>query len=182
MSAKAIKEVKTITGIHPLKFTLWLLIMSIVMMFAAFTSAYIVRKEEGNWLLFDLPQGLLINTILIAVSSVAMQWAYLSARKDNLNTLKIALVLTLAFGTAFLIGQWNVWGELVTNRIYFGGSTANPSGSFLYVLTGVHAFHLVTGLIFLVIVLFSAFKFKVHSKDLVQIELCTTYCHFLGAL
>lgn len=182
MSAKAINETKTITGLHPLKFTLWLLIMSIIMMFAAFTSAYIVRKEEGNWLLFDLPQSLLVNTVVIAISSVAMQWAYISAKKDNLNSLKIALVGTLALGIAFLIGQWNVWGELVSNKIFFGGPTANPSGSFMYVLTGVHGFHLVTGLIFLIIVLISALRYKVHSKKLIQIELCTTYWHFLGAL
>ncbi len=182
MNAKALNQVRSTTGIHPLKFTLWLLIMSIVMMFAAFTSAYIVRKEEGNWLEFNLPEGLLINSIIIVVSSMAMHWAYLSAKKDNLNSLKIALFITFILGVAFLVGQWNVWGELVRNKIFFGGPTANPSGSFLYVLTGVHGFHLITGLIFLIIVLLSAFRFRVHAKNLLQIELCTTYWHFLGAL
>lgn len=118
MNANLINEHKSTTGIHPLKFTLWLLIMSIVMMFAAFTSAYIVRREEGNWLQFDLPQGLLINSIIIILSSAAMQWANFSAKKDNLSILKIALLLTLALGIAFLIGQWNVWGELVMNKIF----------------------------------------------------------------
>ena len=182
MNAKVINEPKSITGIHPLKFTLWLMIMSIVMMFAAFTSAYIVRREEGNWLEFDLPQGLLINSILIILSSVAMQWANFSAKKDNLSSLKIALFFTLTLGTAFLVGQWNVWGELVLNKIFFGGSTANPAGSFVYVLTGVHGFHLITGLLFLLIVLFSAFRYRVHSKNLLRIDLCTVYWHFLGAL
>ncbi|MDQ4140107.1 MAG: cytochrome c oxidase subunit 3 [Bacteroidota bacterium] len=182
MNAKALNQVRSTTGIHPLKFTLWLLIMSIVMMFAAFTSAYIVRKEEGNWLEFNLPEGLLINSIIIVVSSMAMHWAYLSAKKDNLNSLKIALFITFILGVAFLVGQWNVWGELVRNKIFFGGPTANPSGSFMYVLTGVHGFHLITGLIFLIIVLLSAFRFRVHAKNLLQIELCTTYWHFLGAL
>jgi cytochrome c oxidase subunit 3 len=70
----------------------------------------------------------------------------------------------------------------VANKIYFGGSGANPSGSFLYVLTGVHGFHLITGLIFLLIVLISTFKYKVHSKNLIRLELCATYWHFLGAL
>ncbi len=177
-----VNEPRTITGIHPLKFTLWLMIMSILMMFAAFTSAYIVRREEGNWLEFDLPQGLLLNSVIIVLSSVAMQWAYFAAKKDNLNTVKIGVALTLALGTAFLIGQWNVWGELVQNRIFFGGSTANPAGSFVYVLTGVHGFHLITGLLFLIIVLISAFRYRVHAKNLLRIELCTIYWHFLGAL
>ncbi|WP_181305924.1 cytochrome c oxidase subunit 3 [Rufibacter sp. XAAS-G3-1] len=168
--------------VNPLKFMLILLIVSIVMMFAAFTSAYIVRREEGNWLEFDLPWILLLNTVVLVLSSIFMQWAYVSAKRDNLKNLKIALVLTILAGTAFLIGQWQGWGELVRNNVFFGGSTANPSGSFLYVLTGVHAFHLVTGLIFLIIVVISALSYKVHSRNLTRIELCTIYWHFLGAL
>ncbi|QNF33471.1 cytochrome c oxidase subunit 3 [Adhaeribacter swui] len=182
MNARAIDENRTTTGIHPLKFTLWLIIMSIVMMFAAFTSAYIVRRDEGNWLEYNLPGGLLLNTLLIVLSSVTMQWAYFLAKKDNINILKIALLVTFILGITFLIGQWNVWGELVTNKIYFGGPTSNPSGSFMYVLTGIHGFHLITGLIFLVIVLFSAFQYRVHAKNLLRIGLCTTYWHFLSAL
>lgn len=161
---------------------LWLLIVSIVMMFAAFTSAYIVRREEGNWLEFDLPNILLINTVILVLSSVFMQWAYVSAKKDNVQNIRIALVLTIVAGVAFLVGQWTGWGELVDNQVFFGGSTANPSGSFLYVLTGVHAFHLVTGLVFLIIVVISALRYKVHSRNLTRIELCTIYWHFLGAL
>jgi cytochrome c oxidase subunit 3 len=180
--ASAIVQKQTSSGVHPLKFALWLIIISIIMMFAAFTSAYIVRKEEGNWQEFDLPQNLLINTALLVVSSIFMQLAYSAARKDNLNQLKIYLATTLGLGVAFLIGQWQAWGNLVNNRIFFGGSDANPSGSFLYVLTGVHGFHLVTGLIFVFIVLISSFQYIVHSRNLLRIELCTTYWHFLGGL
>jgi cytochrome c oxidase subunit III len=180
--AGAIQQKQTSSGVHPLKFTLWLIIISIIMMFAAFTSAYIVRKEEGNWLEFDLPDNLLINTGLLILSSVFMQLAYFAASKDNINQLKIYLAITLALGTAFLVGQWEAWGDLVNRKIFFGGSDANPSGSFLYVLTGVHGFHLVTGLIFVLIVLISSFQFKIHSKNLLRIELCTIYWHFLGGL
>ena len=170
------------TGVNPVKFTVWLFIVSITMMFAAFTSAYIVRRSEGNWQDFALPANMLVNTILLVLSSIALQFGYFAAKKDNLKALKIALFITFALGVAFLVGQWNAWGELVNNKIFFGGGTANPSGSFLYVLTGVHGFHLITGLIYLIIVLISTFRFKVHSKSLVQLEMCTTYWHFLGAL
>ncbi|MBC5993373.1 cytochrome c oxidase subunit 3 [Pontibacter cellulosilyticus] len=172
----------TSSGVHPLKFSLWLIIISIIMMFAAFTSAYIVRREEGNWLEFELPTILLINTVIIVLSSVTMQWAYVSAKKDNLSSIKLGLILTSVLGAAFLIGQWNGWAELVQNNIYFGGSTSNPSGSFLYVLTGVHGFHLITGLVFVLITLVSSLKYKVHSKNLLRIQLCTVYWHFLGGL
>jgi cytochrome c oxidase subunit III len=169
-------------GVHPLKFALWLIIISILMMFGAFTSAYIVRREEGNWLEFDLPQMFIINTVVIILSSITMQWAYFAAKKNNLSMVKIMLVLTMVLGIVFLYGQLSAWGDLVQNNVYFGGVDSNPAGSFLYVLTGVHGFHLITGLIFLAILLIASFKYKVHSKKMVRIQLCTTYWHFLGGL
>lgn len=169
-------------GVHPLKFSLWLIIISIIMMFAAFTSAYIVRREEGNWLEFELPNILLINTIVIILSSVTMQLAQNSARDNNMGKLKLMLGLTFGFGIAFLIGQWYGWADLVQHNIYFGGTGSNPSGSFLYVLTGVHGFHLITGLVFVAIVLRSSLKYRVHSKKMLRIQLCTVYWHFLGGL
>ncbi|WP_162055736.1 cytochrome c oxidase subunit 3 [Pontibacter pamirensis] len=182
MANEQIKKTNTTTRVHPLKFSLWLIIISIIMMFAAFTSAYIVRREEGNWLEFDLPNILLINTIIIVLSSITMQMALNAAKKNNLKQLKFMLLGTLILGIAFLIGQWNGWADLVQNNIYFGGTGSNPAGSFLYVLTGVHGFHLITGLIFVAITFFSSLKYKVHSKNMLRIQLCTTYWHFLGGL
>src|SRR6476661_9897712 len=87
-------------GWHPKRVVLILLIFSIVMMFAAFTSGYIVRRDEGNWREFDLPASLLINSIIIALSSASMQWAYFSARKDEIGRVKTGLGITLALGLA----------------------------------------------------------------------------------
>ena len=81
-------------AIHPTKFVLWLIIVASVMLFAAFTSGYIVRRGEGNWLIFDLPNLFSYNTIIIIASSITMQWAYFMAKKDNLKLLKIALLIT----------------------------------------------------------------------------------------
>jgi cytochrome c oxidase subunit 3 len=170
------------TGTHPLRFLLWLMMVSITMIFAAYTSAYIVRREEGNWLEFDLPSRLLITTIILALSSATVQWAYFSARKDEIRRVQIGLGLTFALGVAFLVGQWNVWADLVRNKIFFGGVDSNPSGSFLYVLTGVHAFHLITGLIFLLVVLRKSLNYQVHSRQMLSIGNVTIYWHFLGAL
>lgn len=166
-------------SMHPQKFALWLFLVSIVMLFAAFTSAYIVRRGEGNWLDFDLPALFSYTSVVIVLSSITMQWAYVSAKKDNLDMLKIALSLTTVLGIGFLVGQWYAWGDLVDKDVYFVG---NPSGTFIYVLTGVHGVHLISGVIFLIIVLISSFRYKVHSKSLLRIEMCATYWHFLGAL
>jgi cytochrome c oxidase subunit 3 len=164
-------------AINPGKFVLWLMIVASVMLFAAFTSAYIVRRGEGNWLIFELPKLFTYNTAIIALSSVFMQWAYVSAKKDNLGTLKTTLFITLLLGAAFGICQWYAWKDLVANRIFLAG---NPSESFIYVISGVHLAHMIGGLVFLLVVIGKTFQFKVHKKNLLSINLCTTYWHFLG--
>lgn len=166
-------------GMHPKKFALWLFMVSIIMIFAALTSAYIVKQGEGNWLEFDLPPIFWINSAVILVSSVTMQIGYFAAKKDNLELVKIFTGITTVLGLAFLVLQFMAWEELVQMGIFFVG---NPSGSFLYVLTGMHGFHLITGVIYLLILLISTIRYKVHSKSMVQMEMCTTYWHFLGGL
>jgi cytochrome c oxidase subunit 3 len=169
-------------AMHPHKFILWLFIVSIIMLFSAFTSAYIVKQSDGNWLLFELPSLFWVNSVVLVLSSATMHWAYLSAKKDRQNILKIAVSLTVLLGGAFLVGQYFAWVDLYSGGVFFGGAQANAAGSFLYVLTGAHAFHLVTGVLFLAIVFYAAFVGKIHSKNLTRIEMCATYWHFLDIL
>jgi len=182
MNPEILSEKEVGLGWHPKRVILILLIFSIVMMFAAFTSGYIVRRDEGNWREFDLPASLLLNSIIIALSSATMQWAWFAAKKDELSRVKIALGLTLVLGLAFLAGQFISWGDLVAGRTFFGGADANPSGSFVYVLMGVHAFHLITGLVFVAVVLLRTVKYQVHSRAMLSIGNATLYWHFLGGL
>ena len=166
-------------SMHPHKFALWLFIVSIIMIFASLTSAFIVRQGEGNWLVYELPSMFWYTSGVIILSSIILQWGYFAAKKDQFVQTKQALALTLILGLAFLVGQYMSWTQLVERDVYFVG---NPSGSFVYVLTGLHAFHLISGIIFLIIVLISAIKHKVHSRNMVRMEMATTYWHFLGAL
>ncbi|MCS6822386.1 MAG: cytochrome c oxidase subunit 3 [Microscillaceae bacterium] len=167
---------------HPLKFALWLFIVAIIMFFAAFTSAYIVRQAEGNWLIFELPKVLWLSSLVILISSATMHWAYLSAKKDKITNLKIAIITTFLLGMLFLYLQFEAWKALVADGVFFAGKDANPSGSFLYVLTGLHGLHLISGLIYLGIVLWATFAGLVHQKRLLRIEMCAVYWHFLGLL
>ncbi|WP_154852270.1 cytochrome c oxidase subunit 3 [Cyclobacterium xiamenense] len=166
-------------SMHPKKFALWLFIVSVVMVFAGMTSAYIVRQSEGNWLEFDLPDVFWYNSGIIVLSSLSIHWSYLSAKKDEFNSLKLGLIATTLLGLAFLVGQWYSWIALVEQDVYFVG---NPAGSFMYVFTGLHGLHLVSGVIFLIIVLISSLGNKIHSQNMPQLEMCVTYWHFLGGL
>ncbi|WPP51509.1 cytochrome c oxidase subunit 3 [Catalinimonas niigatensis] len=179
LNLQYIEEPKQTLSMHPKKFALWLFIVTVVMIFAALTSAYIVRQSEGNWLDFELPQRLYITSGIIFLSSLSMHWAYISAKKDNLLSLKVSMFVTAILGIAFLGGQLLSWQDLVATDVYFVG---NPAGSFLYVLTGLHGLHLVSGVIFLIVVLVNAFRYKIHAKSMDQIEMCATYWHFLDGL
>ncbi len=176
---KIVEEPRKTLAMNPKKFAMWLFIGSVVMLFASLTSAYIVRQAEGNWLYFELPSILTVSTIVILLSSVTMQVAYWAAKRDRLEMVKILVTVTSVLGLTFLILQFEGWKALVANQVYLVG---NPSGSFLYVITGLHGLHLISAIVFLLIVLVSTYRYRVHSKNLTQIEMCTTYWHFLGGL
>lgn len=170
-------------GWAPSRVLLVLLIFSSFMVFAGWTSGYIVRRDEGNWREFDLPNIFILSTALVTLGSVAIQWAYSAAKKDEIRRVQIGLALTLALGLGFLASQWAAWSFLVhQTNTYFGGTDANPSGSFLYVLTGWHAFHIISGLVFVAVVLKRSLNYQVHSRAIVSIGNCVLYWHFLGLL
>jgi cytochrome c oxidase subunit 3 len=180
---KIVEEAKKQAGMNPKKFALWLFMVSVIMIFGALTSAYIVRQAEGNWLDFEMPTMFWITTGIILASSLTMHWAYFAAKKDDFEKTKIAMSITVILGIAFVVGQYLGWKELVANGVYLVGRDASGvSGSFLYIISGLHGFHVISGVIFLIVVLVAVFQFKVHSKRLAQIEMCTTYWHFLDAL
>lgn len=174
-----LEEPEETLSMNPKKFILWLFIVSIIMLFAAMTSAYLVRRAEGNWLEYTIPAVFSYSSIVMVLSSLAMQWAYMAAKKDNFSGLRIGITLTFALGIAFLYMQFQGWVQLVDQNVFFVG---NPAGSFMYIFTGLHGFHLISGLIVLLFGLVAAFRLKIHAKSLNQLEIATTYWHFLDVL
>lgn len=170
---------KKTMSMNPKRFLLWMFMVSIIMIFAALTSAYVVRQAEGNWLAYDLPQLLWTSTFILIISSVTAQLAYRAGKQDNMGALKAYLATTVVLGIVFMITQFYSWGVLVDNNVYFVG---NPAGTFLYVLMGVHGFHLISGIIYLMIMLVRSFRYKVHSKNLLHLGLSVSYWHFLDGL
>ncbi len=185
--------------VQPKKFALWVMILSMVMLFAAFTSGYIVRRAEGNWDIFPLPMQFLYSVVIVILSSIAMHWAYIAAKRDNFGQVKLALLVTLALGLAFCGMQYWGWETLTNsgfrwtgmnnptpeyvaqNGITFIGSQ-NPASTFLYVISGAHVVHVFGGIIFLMIMVYNSFKLNIHKNNLVKISMCTTYWHFVGIL
>jgi len=187
------------------KTLLWFGIISVVMLFGALTSAYIVRQAEGKWVQFDMPNMFIASTVVILLSSIPMQWAVVSARKNNQKNLKLGLLLVSLLGAAFVVFQFFAWSELFSKGIAFAGqikdikgeytyiragnespsdinAMGNVAGSFLYVITALHVLHLLAGIIVLIIVFSHALKGKYSSSNYNGISMCATYWHFLDAL
>lgn len=167
--------------IHPHKFALWAACASIVMLFAALTSAYIVRKAAGNWLEFKLPMAFFWNTGVIILSSVVLQASYYFFKKGNGQLYRILLVVGFLLGLVFLVMQYQGWQAMAAIGVELAG---NPSGSFVYVISGLHAAHLLGGIAALIVAMVHAFvlKYKVTNQRKLRFELTLTYWHFMGIL
>ncbi|MEK9601121.1 MAG: cytochrome c oxidase subunit 3 [Bacteroidota bacterium] len=170
--------------VNPKKFSLWLLLLGILMLFSGLTSAYIVRKGDGNWFDFEIPPIFLYSTIIVLLSSVTMIWAYRAAKKDNISGIKFGLSATIILGIAFMVSQYMGWLALSDQGLHF----VNPkygdkiSASFLIAIAAIHLVHILAGIIYLVVMLINAFRFKIHKKNTLQISMCNTYWHFVGFL
>jgi cytochrome c oxidase subunit III len=175
----SIEDTKPILTVNIWKFMTWLFIITIVMLFASQTSAYLVRRAEGNWKEFEIPVIFFYSTAVLIISSLFMHFAYRAAKRDNFIRLKSFISLCFCFGIAFLIMQYIGWQHLQAQGIYLKG---NPAESFYYILTGLHGFHLVSGLCVLTYSFWAAHTMRVHSKNLIHIEVSATYWHFLDIL
>ena len=175
----SIQEPKPILTVNKWKFIIWLFIITIIMLFASQTSAYIVRRAEGNWTEFEIPLIFWYSSLVLIVSSIFMQLSLMAAKKDEFGKLKAFISISFLLGIIFLIMQYMGWQNLQTQGIYLKG---NPSGSFYYIITGLHGFHLITGLIVMLFSFYSSLKMDIHSKNLIRLEVCTIYWHFLDLL
>ena len=171
----------TTNRIHPVKFAMWIALASITMMFGAFTSAFIVRKAAGNWLVFELPSVFYLSTIILLVSSITLHSSYKSFLKENWRAYKLLLTVSLILGVLFVGLQYVGWNELFAIGVDLKG---NPSGSFLYVLTGVHALHVIGGIAALIVAMINAFslKQKVTNRRKLNFEITLHYWHFVDLL
>ena len=172
-------EIRPNPRFHPLKLLIWLAIASIIMLFAAFTSAVLVREAQGDWLRFHIPFIFWVNTAIIILSSVTMHWAVKSFRKYRLRQYRLAITSTFLLGCLFLVGQYIGWVQLAEGGIKLAG---NPSGSFLRVTTYTHAAHIAGGLIIMLIGVFRAFFRPYNPNRLVYVEIIATYWHFVDIL
>src|SRR5690349_19909900 len=115
MSAVAMEQRKRI---HPHKFTVWVGIVSILLMFAGLTSAYLVKRNQANWISFELPNYFWISTAAILLSSVTIYLATKAFRERDMTRPSMLMTVTVLLGMAFLLfqvlGFYGLWNNGIT--------------------------------------------------------------------
>jgi cytochrome c oxidase subunit 3 len=165
--------------LHPHKFTLWVGIGSILMMFAGLTSAYVVKRNQANWISFELPIMFWYSTAAMILSSVTLYLAAKAFKERAMNRYRMMIAATLALGVLFIVLQilgfaqlWNAGLTLHSNVAY----------SFLYVIVGIHGAHVIGGLVAMLVISAKAFSTKARNYSSIPVELISTYWHFVDFL
>ncbi len=165
------------------KLLLLFAMISMIMMFAGLTSAFVVSKSRVDWLKdFQLPSAFYFSTAVIIGCSVTFHLAKKAIQKDNQKATTAFLLTTLALGILFVVLQFVGFSELIAMGYYPTGASSVITTTFLYVLAGVHLLHLAGGLISLLIIIFNQLKQKYNSTQTLGIELGAMYWHFLDLL
>lgn len=165
------------------KLLLMFAMISMIMMFAGLTSAFIVSKSRVDWLKdFQLPSAFFFSTAVIIGCSVAFHLAKKAIQKDNHKGTTMFLLATLALGILFVVLQFAGFGQIVERGYYFTGAESSITTTFLYIVTVVHLLHLAGGLISLLIIIYNHYKQKYSSTQTLGIELGAMYWHFLDLL
>ena len=158
-------------------------ILSLLMSFAGWTSAYIVSSSRPDWLSdIDLPQAFLYSTIIIITSSITIQFAKIFVKKEDKALSTALLFLTFFLGIVFIGLQFSGFSEIISKGYHFTGPTSNVTFSFIYLIAAVHIAHVIAGLIVISVVIYNHFKDRYKHGQTLGLELGVIFWHFLGFL
>src|SRR5712692_972268 len=162
----------------------WVAIASIVMLFTALTSAYIVRSASGDdWRPITMPKVLWVSTLLIVISSVTMEVSRRSLKQQRDARYERWLIITMVLGFGFLASQIIAWRQLVRQGLYLA---SNPYNSFFYLFTAAHGLHLLGGIMALTYLLLRTRQRRStidgELRRVGAADSATIYWHFMDVL
>ena len=181
MNTQAINPLSVRNRIHPQVFGLYIAFASILMMFGALTSAYIVKHAQGDWLEYAMPTQFYWSTAILLMSSITLHLSYRSFLNTKEQGYKLLLIVSFVLGIAFVALQYQGWITLFGMGVDL---KANVSGSFLYLITGLHALHILGGIAAITVAIIHAYTlpFVVTAKRKTRFKLVLHYWHFVDIL
>lgn len=185
-----LRDQKEYTGVHPLKFALWIGMGTITMFFAAITSALLIKKGDFRvWEDFRLPTVFMYSTAVIILVSVTMQLSLISYRKAQFLAFRWLLFASFMLAVLFLGLQLFGWHVLQQMGLPIAG---NLAGSFVYLITSMHGVHILGGLVVTLIFLVLAIRSRkdpiyelrdiINPKRQLNLELLVGYWHFVDII
>ena len=175
---KELKQAKKKTA----KPMLWVSMISMTMLFAGLTSAYVVSRNRDDWVSFDLPSAFYTSTLLIVLSSITFLLAKRFIKQNKQQLTSLFLVATLLLGIAFIFFQIEGFKELYDAGLYFAGERSTVKSSFIYGIAIAHLAHIVGGLIVMSVVLFNQLSKKYTATNFLGLELGAIFWHFVDIL
>ena len=165
------------------KMMLWFAIISMIMMFAGLTSAYVVSKSRPDWSSdIELPSGFYWSTLVIILSSITLFLGKKSILSENHRNATLYLTSTVVLGSIFVFLQFQSFAEIVSWGYYLTGSESSITSSFIYVIVIAHLAHLAGGIIVLFVLIYNHFKQRYRPGQMLGLELGAIYWHFVDAL
>lgn len=164
---------------------MWVALASILMLFISLTSAYIVRGVpalgggQDDWLPIDMPRVLWVNTAILLISSVSIEFARRALKRNEYPAFRGWITLTTLLGVAFLVGQLMAWRQLAAQGVFIN---SHPHSSFFYLLTSLHGLHLLGGVIALTYVTVAAMRLRIGFKRRNAVNVTALYWHFMDGL
>ena len=155
---------------------LWVFLVVVTSLFALFISAYAMRMNYGDWSPMPKPGLLWLNTTVLIVTSVAMQWTLAAANRGQAGAVRIGLIAGGVLTLAFLAGQIAVWQQLIASGHFVA---SNPANAFFYLLTALHGLHLLGGLVAWGNTTAKMWRGVALGAVRLSVELCTLYWHYL---
>ncbi|MFM1877834.1 MAG: hypothetical protein RLZZ241_700 [Bacteroidota bacterium] len=162
---------------------LWFGIVSLIMTFAGWTSAYIVSSSRADWMTdFKVPEAFWFSTVVIVLSSFTF-WLgtrFIKASKSGLAS--AWLLVTFALGVVFIYSQFQGYSQMIQLGYYFTGPTSNITLSYIFLISAVHILHLIAGIISLLVVLVNQLRGKYSADNMLGVELGLTFWNFVDIL
>lgn len=165
------------------KLIVWFAGISIFMLFAGLTSAYIVSASRPDWdSKFALPPAFKVSTVLIVLSSIIFHLGKREVKKGRHRNGTFLLMATFFLGIAFVGTQFSGFNQAINAGNYFTGQASRINSSFLYVIAMAHIVHVLGALVSIAVVNINHLKHKYSPNDVLGIELAANFWHFIDLL
>ncbi|WP_139957580.1 cytochrome c oxidase subunit 3 [Flavicella sediminum] len=161
---------------------MWISMVSMTMMFAGLTSAYVISSNREDWISFELPQAFFLSSLFIVLSSITLHFSKVAIRKSNRNLATLLLLATLVFGLGFVFEQFQGFEALKSMGLYFTGPESAVSSSMLLVIVFAHVIHVAVGVICLFVIIYNHFKLRYTANNMLGLELGAIFWHFVDLL